>query len=59
MKSKKITILDGIGTLGADRTVTVAHADGSTSTITGTNVVLAAGIGAAHHPRLRGRLVRS
>ncbi len=43
MKSKKITVLDGIGTLGANRTVTVAHPDGSTSTVTGTNVILASG----------------
>ena len=43
MKSKKITVLDGIGTLGADHAVTVAHPDGSSSTITGTNVVLASG----------------
>ena len=43
MKSKKITVLDGIGTLGANHTVTVAHPDGSSSTITGTNVVLASG----------------
>jgi len=43
MKSKKITVLDGIGTLGANRAVTVVHTDGSSSTITGTNVVLASG----------------
>lgn len=43
MKSKKITILDGIGSLGADHQVTVAHPDGSSSTLTGTNVVLAGG----------------
>jgi dihydrolipoamide dehydrogenase len=43
MKSKKITILDGVGALGADRTVTVQHPDGSTSTLTGTNVILASG----------------
>jgi len=43
MKSKKITILDGVGTLGANRTVAVAHPDGSSSTITGTNVILASG----------------
>jgi len=43
MKSKKITVLDGIGTLGADRAVTVVHPDGSSSIITGTNVVLASG----------------
>jgi len=43
MKSKKITVLEGTGSLGANRTVTVQHLDGSTSTITGTNVLLAAG----------------
>ena len=43
MKSKKITVLDGIGTLGANHTVTVAHPDGSTSVVTGTNVILASG----------------
>ncbi|MEO8266750.1 MAG: dihydrolipoyl dehydrogenase [Ilumatobacteraceae bacterium] len=42
MKSKKITILDGIGTLGADRTVTVTGPEG-VSTIRGSSVVLAAG----------------
>ena len=42
MKSKKITILDGIGTLGADRTVTVTGPEGVT-TIRGGSVVLAAG----------------
>ena len=43
MKSKKITFLDGVGALAADRTVTVQHPDGSTSALTGTNVVLASG----------------
>ena len=43
MKSKKITVLDGVGTLGANRTVIVAHSDGTVSTVTGTNVVLASG----------------
>ncbi len=42
MKSKKITIFNGIGTLGADHAVTVLGPDG-TSTIRGKNVVLAAG----------------
>ncbi|MEP7115710.1 MAG: dihydrolipoyl dehydrogenase [Ilumatobacteraceae bacterium] len=42
MKSKKITVLDGIGTLGANRTVTVTGPDGVT-TISGSSVVLAAG----------------
>ena len=43
MKSKKITILDGIGSLGPNRTVTVQHPDGSSSTLTGRHVLLAAG----------------
>ena len=43
MKSKKITILDGVGRLGPNRTVTVQHPDGSTSTLTGRHVLLAAG----------------
>ncbi len=43
MKSKKITVLDGTGTLGPNRVVTVSHPDGTTSTLQGTNVVLAAG----------------
>lgn len=43
MKSKKITIIEGTGSLGPDRTVTVQKADGSTEVLTGTNVLLAAG----------------
>ena len=43
MKSKKITILNGVGSLGADRTVTVTVADGIDAPSRGTNVVLAAG----------------
>jgi dihydrolipoamide dehydrogenase len=43
IKSKKITVLDGVGTLGTEHEVTVQHTDGSTSSITGRNVVLAAG----------------
>ncbi|MEY2583345.1 MAG: dihydrolipoamide dehydrogenase [Ilumatobacteraceae bacterium] len=42
MKSKKITILNGVGTLGTDRTVTVTGPEGTT-TIVGKNVILAAG----------------
>jgi dihydrolipoamide dehydrogenase len=42
MKSKKITIFEGTGTLGPDHTVTVTGAEGTT-TIRGTNVVLAGG----------------
>src|SRR4029077_10778498 len=40
MKSKKITVLEGVGTLSANHTVTVTGPEGVT-TITGTNVVLA------------------
>ncbi|MEI2706594.1 MAG: dihydrolipoyl dehydrogenase [Ilumatobacteraceae bacterium] len=43
MGSKKITILSGIGRLGANRTVTVSHPDGASSTVTGDHVILAAG----------------
>jgi len=43
MRSKKITIFEGTGSLGADRTVTVHGNDGTTSTITGRGVILAAG----------------
>lgn len=43
MKSKKITILDGVGSLGPGRTVSVRLNDGSTTTITGRSVLLAAG----------------
>lgn len=42
MKSKKITIYNGVGTLGPDHVVTVAGADGTTA-IRGTNVILAGG----------------
>jgi dihydrolipoamide dehydrogenase len=42
MKSKKITIFNGVGTLGADHVITVSGPDG-TSSIRGKNVVLAAG----------------
>lgn len=43
MQSKKITILSGVGRLGPDRTVTVAHPDGSSSTVSGDAVILATG----------------
>jgi dihydrolipoamide dehydrogenase len=43
MKSRKITTYEGVGSLGANRTVTVQGNDGSTTTLTGTNVVLATG----------------
>ena len=43
MTSKKITILSGVASLGAEHAVTVAHADGGSSTISGDHVILAAG----------------
>ncbi len=42
-KSRKVEVLSGTGSLGPDRTVTVAHADGSSSSIRGEYVILAAG----------------
>ena len=42
-KSRKVEVLSGTGSLGPDRTVTVAHADGSSSSIRGEHVILAAG----------------
>jgi dihydrolipoamide dehydrogenase len=43
MKSRKIDIYTGTGSLGADHTVTVTGNDGSTATLHGTNVILASG----------------
>jgi dihydrolipoamide dehydrogenase len=43
MRSKKITILSGVASLGPARSVHVQLNDGGSTTITGTNVVLAAG----------------
>lgn len=42
-KSKKVTYMLGTGSLGANRTVTVTAADGTTQQVQGKNVVLAAG----------------
>ncbi len=42
-KGRKVEVFNGVGSLGADRTVTVAMNDGSSATITGTNVILASG----------------
>jgi len=42
-KSKKVTYILGSGALGANRTVTVKVSDGSTRTLVGANVILAAG----------------
>lgn len=43
LKSRKVTVLDGTGTLGDDRTVTVTDAEGETTTLTGDNVLLCSG----------------
>jgi dihydrolipoamide dehydrogenase len=43
LKRRGVTTIAGTGTLGADRTVTVTAADGSTSTVTGDAVILASG----------------
>jgi dihydrolipoamide dehydrogenase len=43
MKSRKIDVYNGSGSLGADHVVTVQGNDGATTTLQGTNVILAAG----------------
>ncbi len=43
VKSRKITTVEGIGSLGAGHVVTVTGSDGSSSTLHGTNVILASG----------------
>jgi dihydrolipoamide dehydrogenase len=42
-KGRKVEVFNGTGSLGADKTVTVAMADGSSATVTGDAVMLAAG----------------
>src|SRR5690606_25833053 len=42
-KGRKVDVFNGAGSLAADRTVTVNMADGSTATIQGEHVLLAAG----------------
>ena len=42
-KGRKVEVFNGVGALGANRTVTVTMNDGGTETITGTNVLLATG----------------
>ncbi|MBU3690293.1 MAG: dihydrolipoyl dehydrogenase [Acidimicrobiales bacterium mtb01] len=42
-KSRKVTVFNGTGSLGANRTVTVSMNDGSSAVIQGANVILAAG----------------
>lgn len=43
LKGRKVTVFNGKGTLGADRTVTIAGVDGDTATITADAVILASG----------------
>ena len=43
LKSRKITVFAGTGSLGPDHLVTIAGADGETTQVTGTHVVLASG----------------
>jgi dihydrolipoamide dehydrogenase len=43
LKKRGVTTHEGTGTLGADRTVTVTAADGSTSQLTADSIILAAG----------------
>ncbi len=42
-KGRKVEVFNGVGSLGPDRTVSVAMNDGGSATITGTHVVLASG----------------
>ena len=42
-KSRKVTVFNGTGSLGAHRTVNITMADGSTATAQGASVILAAG----------------
>ena len=42
-KGRKVEVFNGVGSLGPGRTVTVAMNDGSSATIQGSNVILAAG----------------
>jgi dihydrolipoamide dehydrogenase len=42
-KNRKVEVFNGVGSLGASRTVEVAMADGSSATITGDAVLLASG----------------
>ena len=42
-KGRKVEVFNGVGSLGADRTVTIALADGSSATVTGRHVILATG----------------
>ncbi len=43
LRGRKVTVYNGLGSLGADRTVTVQHVDGALSTAQGAHIILAAG----------------
>ncbi len=43
LKNRKVTVVDGVGRLGAERTVTVTADDGSTTELVGSHVILATG----------------
>ena len=43
LKNRKVTMFNGVGTLGADRTVHIRGVDGESATVTGDAVVLASG----------------
>ena len=43
LKNRKVTLFDGYGSLGADRTVEIVGGDGERATITGDAVILASG----------------
>ncbi len=43
LKNRKVTVVEGTGSLRGDRTVVVAGSDGSTTELVGDNVILAAG----------------
>ncbi len=42
-KQRKVEVFNGVGSLGANRQVSIALADGTSTTITGTHVILASG----------------
>jgi dihydrolipoamide dehydrogenase len=43
LKNRKVTVVEGVGKLGPDHTVTVTASDGSTTGLVGEQVILAAG----------------
>ncbi len=54
-KGRKVEVFNGVGSLGANRTVSVSMADGSSATITGDSVMLASGSVPRLIPGLRTR----